>query len=94
MANEFDPKQQFQNEVSRREKWAQFASDPTLHVALSFALAKMTSSGVSSEQLLGANGLIHVLLNLSEDKPQHKPMPTRHLTSYDKPTISGNSPTQ
>lgn len=91
---DFNPKKQFQSDITRREKWALMAADPTLHTAQTYALAVMSSRGLSPEQLLGANGFIFILNNLSEEPQKIKDLPRRQLTSFDKPTVSGNSPSQ
>lgn len=81
----FSPIKQFQNDVSRREKWALMANDPTFHVAISFALADMVARGLSPDQLSGVNSFIYALANLSEDATVNKELPKRHLKSFDNP---------
>jgi hypothetical protein len=85
---DFSPKSQFLKNTTDREAWAQMASEPILHRAISYSLATMVASGLSPDALAGVNGFLFVFLNLSEESPLPRSMPSKHLQSFGQPTTT------
>lgn len=88
MANLLEPKLDFIKDTKAREAWAQMASEPLLHRAIATTLAEMVTRGLSPGDLSGINGFVFVLLNLSEENPVPRSMPTKHLQSFGQPTTT------
>ena len=87
----FSPKQQFQDDAKQREEWAQIANSKILHKVLMTGIAELAARGFHQE-MAGANSLIAVILNLSEDAPLLKPLPSKPLTSFDSQTTTASIP--
>lgn len=68
-----------------RQAWASIATDPLLHRAFAVALAEMVARGLSPEDLAGVNGFIFTVLNLSEENPSPRSIPSKHLQSFGQP---------
>lgn len=86
MSVKFNPKEQFQKDVNKRDAWAELARDPVLHQAITYTQAQMCWAGFSRDHMVGVDNFIVMLLNFSEDlKPADQPV-APHLTSFDPPT--------
>lgn len=83
--NNLNPKAQFQANKSERIQWAEIAAQPITQKAFTHAIAQLAVSGITLEQMAGANALCRVVLNLSEAEPEVKPFPSKPLKSYDEP---------
>ena len=88
MANLLEPKLDFIKDTKVREAWAQMAADPLLHRAIATTQAEMVTRGLGPGDLAGINGFVFVLLNLSEETPVPRSMPTKHLQSFGQPTTT------
>lgn len=81
----YRPKHLFQANSDERQAFAQIASNPLLHRAIAFAQADMAFAGFGPLEMTGVNNFIVGLLNLHENEVPQKPLPVKHLTSYDLP---------
>ena len=88
----FSPKTQFQEDAKQREEWAQIANSKILHKVLMTGIAELAARGFQPQEMVGANSLIAVILNLSEDAPLPKPLPSKPLTSFDSQTTTASIP--
>ncbi len=86
-----NPKELFQKDTHRREDWAELATLPRLHEAITFAMAVLVAKGRGPDYLAGVNGFVYELLNLSEDDAISRPMPSRQLSSFDVAPMSATS---
>jgi hypothetical protein len=87
-----NPKQLFQANSQQREEWSQIVANPLTHRAIAMTYAVLVASGLSPDGLAGVNSAFHVFLNLSEDVIAQKPLPGKHLRSYDAPTKTLTEP--
>ena len=83
--NNLNPKAQFQANKAERIQWAEIAVQPLTQKVFTHAIARMALAGCTQEQMTGANMLTAIVLNLSENDPEVKPLPSKPLTSYDNP---------
>lgn len=83
--NNLNPKAQFQASNDERIRWAEIAAQPLTQKAFTHAIARMALLGCTQEQMIGANMLTAVVLNLSENEEPPKVLPVKALTSYDTP---------
>lgn len=81
----FTPKKDFIRETAAREAHAQIVGNPLVHRTIAIAIAEMVSRGLSPTDLAGINGFLYTWLNLSEEAPAIRPLPTKHLTSFGQP---------
>ena len=61
------------------------AGDPLLHRAIATTQAEMVTRGLGPGDLAGINGFVFVLLNLSEENPSPRSIPSKHLQSFGQP---------
>jgi hypothetical protein len=80
----YSPKERFQKDANRRAAWAKLASEPLLHEAILHTQAQMAAAGFGPDHMNGVNNFIVGLLNLSEDIQRDKPIPVKHLESYEE----------
>lgn len=90
----FSPKTRFQKNKDTTEAWAKVVHEPLIHIVLEQALAEMAFRYPSSEQLLGVNNFIGILLNLAEPPDKGSPLPPKELKSFDQPYGKPATPTQ
>lgn len=84
----YRPKSLFQANSREREEFAKIAANPLLHKAITYAQADMAAAGFGPDEMRGVNNFVVWLLNLSEDDEVKKPLPVKHLVSYDNPTTT------
>lgn len=86
MTIELSPKKDFIRDTKAREAHALIASDPFTHRTLVVALAEMHARGLGPNELAGVNSFIFTWLNLSEENPLPRSIPSKHLQSFGQPT--------
>lgn len=88
MTVELSPKQDFIRDTKARENHAVIAADPAVHRTLAIALSEMVARGLGPNDLAGVNGFIFTWLNLSEEQPAPRSLPSKHLQSFGQPTTT------
>lgn len=89
---QYRPKALFQKDSKEREAYSHLAANPLLHRAIAFTQADMAAAGFGPQEMYGVNNFIVALLNLSEADEPKKPLPVKHLTSYDNPPTTPKLP--
>ena len=88
MTIELSPKKDFIRDTKARETHAQIALDPFTHRTIAIAIAEMHARGMSPNEMAGVNSFIFTWLNLSEDNPVPRSLPSKHLQSFGQPTTT------
>lgn len=76
----FSPKQQFQRNNDERVAWALWAESALMHKVITYTEAELVMMGVSEFELAGVRKFITILLNMSEDIVQGKPLPVKQVS--------------
>ena len=86
MAVLLEPKLDFMRDTAAREKHSQIVSDPLVHRTMAVTLAEMHVRGLAPDAMRGVMLFIDAWMNLGEQNPVPRPMPTKHLQSFGQPT--------
>lgn len=76
------PKAQFLTNKDDRTAFANIASNPTIHKAMTHALAEIALEGATDVELKGAKRLMNHFLNMAETPEPAPTFPQKTLKTY------------